>query len=40
MANKWRDFVAKNPEVEARMEELVSCHSPRSFVGEMTFNNW
>ena len=40
MASKWRDFVTKNPEIQGRMEELVSCHSQRSFVGEMTFNNW
>lgn len=40
MANKWGDFVSENPEIEGRINELVSCHSHRSFVGEMTFNNW
>lgn len=40
MANKWTDFVGENPQIEGRMAELVDCHSSRSFVGEMTFNNW
>ena len=39
MANNWLEFVEDNPEIEGKMQLLVSCQGSRSFVYESTFNN-